>query len=659
MVRQKPILYHSGGIMIRAEESVIGILAHVDAGKTTLTESILYKTGAIRHFGRVDKKDSWFDSHELERSRGITIFSKQNPFSLGEKRFTLVDTPGHTDFSAEMERTLGVLDYAVLVIDGTGGVRSHTETIWRLLGEYKVPPFIFINKMDRAEKGREKLLGELKNCFGDGFVDFSCGDEKRILEEVSMLSEDLLGEYLDGNTDEEFWLRSIADEIAQRRLFPCFFGSALSGDGVDGLLEAIEKLTVAKEYPDEFGARVYKVLYDSKGCRQTFLKVTGGVLSVKMPLGIEKADRIRIYSGEKAENAEKIKAGGVCAVEGLRSAEPGDVLGADGRRFSRPAKLRPMLAAGVEILDSTDFHDALRKLRMLGEEMPELSVQCFSSGGVEQIQIQVMGRIQLEILKELVAERFGMAIDFGACRILYKETVASPVMGYGHYEPLRHYAEVHLRIEPAPRDSGVAAESECSLEVLDSNFQNVVLTHILEKEHKGILTGSPLTDVKIVLTAGRSHLKHTEGGDFREAVYRAVRQGLEKAENVLLEPYYAFTLRVPGEYVGRAISDIQRLCGEFDPPDIAEEYATIKGCAPVSEFMDYPREVTAYTGGRGSVSLSENGYRPCHNAAEVIEKIGYEKERDLENPSSSIFCSHGAGFEVKWQDVDRMRHIKD
>lgn len=643
--------------MIKAIESVIGILAHVDAGKTTLTEAILYKTGAIRRLGRVDKKDSWFDSHELERSRGITIFSKQNPFRIGEKRFTLIDTPGHVDFSAEMERTLGVLDYAVLVIDGTSGVQSHTETIWQLLKEYKIPVFIFVNKADREGFDGQNMIKELKSKLGEGCVDFSL-EEDKLNEEISMLSEELLEAYLSGESDDEFLKNSISRLVAGRELFPCFFGSALFDRGVDALLDGIEKYTRLKDYPEDFGAYAYKILHDSQGNRISFLKITGGSLSVKMPLGGEKIDQIRIYSGEKFEAVQSVGAGSVCAVTGLESVHPGETLDKSGELSSRKPKLTPLLSSRVITDGSADIHTVYSKLRLLGEELPELSVQIRSFSGEEQIQIRVMGRIQLEILKSIVSERFGINIDFSDCRILYKETVAAPVMGYGHYEPLRHYAEVQLRIEPGERGSGIEAVSECSLEMLDSNFRNLVLTHILEKEHIGILTGSPLTDVKITLTAGRSHLKHTEGGDFREATYRAIRQGLEKAENILLEPYYAFTLRVPSAFLGRAISDIQRLCGEFEAPEMTETEAIITGCAPVSEFMNYPEEVAAYTGGRGFVSMKENGYRECHNAARVIEEIGYEKDRDLENPSSSVFCSHGAGFEVKWYDVDAMRHIK-
>lgn len=642
---------------MRAKESIIGILAHVDAGKTTLTEAILYRTGVIRRLGRVDKKDSHFDSHQLERNRGITIFSKQNPFTIGERNFTLIDTPGHIDFSAEMERTLGVLDYAVLVIDGAVGIQSHTETIWQLLDEYNIPVFIFVNKEDRERFDKGVLLKELKTRFGNGCIDFT-QEKEDFNEEISMVSEDLLEMFLEENIDEDFVKNEVSKSVAKREVFPCFFGSALQDMGVDNLLEGIEKYTLYKDYPDDFSAKVYKILYDNQGNRLSFMKITGGKAFVKMNVGDEKIDIIRIFSGEKHQAIQEVSAGSVCAVSGLSSVSAGESINLDGIKQNSSMKINPLLSAQVIIQDGTDIHTAYRNLRIIDQELPELSVHISTYSDEEQIQIRVMGRIQLEILQSLVKERFGMDIDFGPCRILYKETVKSPVMGYGHYEPLRHYAETQLRIEPAPRNSGIIIENECSLEMLDSNFQNLILTHIKEKEHIGILTGSPLTDVKIILTAGRSHLKHTEGGDFREATYRAIRQGLEKAESILLEPYYSFTLRVPINSFGKAVSDIQRLCGEFQPPEMTETEAIIKGEGPVSEFMDYPEEVISYTSGKGIISMRENGYRPCHNAEEVIAKIGYDKERDLENPSSSVFCSHGAGFEVKWYDVDNMRHIK-
>lgn len=642
---------------MRSMENTIGILAHVDAGKTTLTEAILYRTGVIRRLGRVDKKDSHFDSHTLERNRGITIFSKQNPFSIGEKQFTLIDTPGHIDFSAEMERTLSVLDYAVLVIDGAVGIQSHTETIWQLLGEYNIPVFIFANKADRDGFDKSALLNELRTRLGSECVDFT-QEKENFNEEISMASEELLEIFLDGTTDENTVVNEVAKAVLERKIFPCYFGSALQDTGVDKLLDGIEKYTLYKEYPDNFSGKVYKILYDHQGNRLSFMKITGGSAFVKMNVGDEKIDTIRIYSGEKHQPIKEVSAGAVCAVSGLSAVSAGETVNADGVNLNSSMKINPLLSAQVIIKDGTDIHTAYRNLKIIDQELPELSVHISTYSNEEQIQIRVMGRIQLEILQSLVKERFGMDIDFGPCRILYKETVKSAVMGYGHYEPLRHYAETQLRIEPAERGSGIVIENECSLEMLDFNFQNLILTHIGEKEHVGILTGSPLTDVKIILTAGRSHLKHTEGGDFREATYRAIRQGLEKAENILLEPYYSFTLRVPINSFGRAVSDIQRLCGEFLPPEMTETEAIIKGEGPVSEFMDYPEEVISYTSGKGVISMRENGYRPCHNAEEVIGKIGYDKERDMENPSSSVFCSHGAGFEVKWYDVDNMRHIK-
>lgn len=642
---------------MRSKESIIGILAHVDAGKTTLTEAILYRCGVIRRLGRVDKKDSHFDSHELERNRGITIFSKQNPFTIDEKQFTLIDTPGHIDFSAEMERTLSVLDYAVLVIDGTVGVQSHTETIWQLLCEYNIPVFIFVNKADREGFEKNNVLNDLKKRFGSECVDFT-QDKASLDEEISMVSEELLEHFLESNVDEEFVQNQVAGAVAERNVFPCYFGSALQDVGVDNLLEGIEKYTIYKEYPDEFSARVYKILYDNQGNRLSFLKITGGKALVKMNVGEEKIDTIRIYSGDKHQPIKEAFSGSVCAVSGLSDVSAGETINLNGVNLNSSMKINPLLSAQVIIKDGTDIHTAYRNLRIIDQELPELSVHISNYSDEEQIQIRVMGRIQLEILQSLVKERFGMDIEFGPCRILYKETIKAPVMGYGHYEPLRHYAETQLRIEPAERNSGVIIENECSLETLDLNFQNLIFTHIKEKEHLGILTGSPLTDVKIILTAGRSHLKHTEGGDFREATYRAIRQGLEKAENVLLEPYYSFNLRVPIDCFGRAISDIQRLHGEFMPPEMTETEVIIKGEGPVSEFMNYPEELVSYTSGKGVISMREKGYRTCHNAEEVITSIGYDKERDMENTSSSVFCSHGAGFEVKWYDVDNMRHIK-
>ncbi len=639
-----------------SENIVLGILAHVDAGKTTLTEALLYKTGAIRKMGRVDHRDSWFDSHEIERRRGITVFSKQNPFVLASKNFTLIDTHGHVDFSAEMERTLQVLDCAVLVIDGVSGVQAHSETVWNLLAEYGIPTFVFINKCDREQADKGGVLAQLKRKFSGFCLDFT-GKNEETLDEIAMLSEELMELRLSENYGEK-WESGIGAAVADRKLFPCVFGSALTGDGVDRLLEIVGQYSKYKEYPAEFSARAYKIMQDGKGNRLTFLKITGGELRAKDTVGTEKIEQIKIFSGEKSESVQRIGAGGVCAVAGLNESFSGCEIKGAGISAAEKPKLNPMLTASVILPQGCDLNGAVRNLRLIEEELPEIAVSLRKVNGEESIHIKVMGRIQLEVLREIAAERFGLDIDFGPCRIIYKETVAESVIGYGHYEPLRHYAEVHLRLDPLPRDSGIQIANECSLEMLGANFQHLALTHIGEKKHLGILTGSELTDVKITLIAGRSHLKHTEGGDFREATYRAVRQALEKAENILLEPYYAFVLRVPKDCVGRAISDIQRLCGEFEPVEGDAFEAVIKGSGPVSEFIDYPESVIAYTKGKGSISFFENGYRPCHNAEEITENIGYIKERDLENPSSSVFCSHGAGFEVKWQDVDGMRHIK-
>ncbi len=645
--------------MIESCNNCIGVLAHVDAGKTTLTQALLGVSGAVRRSApQGGKQGAWFDFHEIERRRGITVFSKQSPFEWNGKKFTLIDTPGHVDFSAETERTLSVLDCAVVVVDGVSGVQGHTQTLWRLLAEKNIPVFIFINKTDRETADRDKVFADIRKCFGDGCVDFTNPDFSACLEELAVLDDKWLEAFIEGNTDEEYWNSIITQAVGNRTVFPCVFGSALNGDGVERLLELLSCHCQYKSYPDEMSAAVYKILHDSKGNRLTFLKVTGGKLGVKIPFGDEKIDEMRIYSGEKSESVQSVLAGGVCAVTGLASTFAGQRISGETFEKSVVPYFNPMLSAQVLICDKTDLHTAFRNLQILGEELPELQVKTEKFGDEEQIQIRVMGRIQLDVLKELVAERFGMSIDFGACRIIYKETVAAPVVGYGHYEPLRHYAEVHLRIEPAARNSGISTRSECSLEVLDAPFQHLVLGHVLEKEHRGILTGSPLTDVEIVLVAGRSHLKHTEGGDFREATYRAIRQGLEKAENILLEPYYSFVLRVPSECAGRAIADIQRLHGEFEPPETDSSDTVLRGIGPVSEFMDYPEQVAAYTRGRGNISFADNGYLPCHNADEVTAQIGYKKERDIENPSSSVFCSHGGGFEVKWFDVDSYRHIK-
>ena len=639
------------------KQLVIGILAHVDSGKTTLSEALLYGTGTIRKLGRVDHKDAFLDTDALEKARGITIFSKQALFTAGNTDFTLLDTPGHVDFSTETERTLQVLDYAVLVISGTDGVQSHTETLWRLLRRYRIPTFVFVNKMDLPGPGREALLTQLNRRLGDGFVDFGAEQADRD-EALALCDERLMEAMLDrGNlTDTD-----LIPAIARRHVFPCWFGSALKLQGVDALVEGLDRYTRPAPALEAFGAKVFKVSQDEQGNRLTWLRVTGGALKVKAQLTgevdgepwAEKANQLRLYSGAKFTLAECIGPGQVCAVTGLTKARPGEGLGAE--RDSDLPVLEPVLSYQVLLPEGADVHAALGKLHRLEEEEPQLHVVWNETLG--EIHVQLMGEIQLEVLRSLLAERFGLEVEFGPGGILYKETITEPMEGVGHYEPLRHYAEVHLKLEPLPRGSGMQFAADCREEVLDKNWQRLVLTHLEEKQHLGVLTGSPLTDVKITLIAGRAHLKHTEGGDFRQATYRAVRQGLMLAKSQLLEPWYAFRLEVPAENIGRAMSDIQRMEGTFDPPESGEETAVLTGFAPVSTMRSYPMEVVSYTRGRGHLSLTLDGYRPCHNAQEVIAAIGYEPEHDLDNPADSVFCAHGAGFVVPWDQVRSHMHV--
>ena len=639
------------------KQLVIGILAHVDSGKTTLSEALLYGTGTIRKLGRVDHKDAFLDTDALEKARGITIFSKQALFTAGNTDFTLLDTPGHVDFSTETERTLQVLDYAVLVISGTDGVQSHTETLWRLLRRYRIPTFVFVNKMDLPGPGREALLTQLNRRLGDGFVDF--GAEQADRDEVLALCDERLMEtMLDRGslTDTD-----LIPAIARRHVFPCWFGSALKLQGVDALVEGLDRYTRPAPALEAFGAKVFKVSRDEQGNRLTWLRVTGGVLRVKAQLAgevdgepwAEKANQLRLYSGAKFTLAECIGPGQVCAVTGLTKARPGEGLGAE--RDSDLPVLEPVLSYQVLLPEGADVHAALGKLHRLEEEEPQLHVVWNETLG--EIHVQLMGEIQLEVLKSLLAERYGLEVSFGPGGILYKETITEAMEGVGHYEPLRHYAEVHLKLEPLPRGSGMQFAADCREEVLDKNWQRLVLTHLEEKQHLGVLIGAPLTDVKITLIAGRAHLKHTEGGDFRQATYRAVRQGLMLAKSQLLEPWYAFRLEVPAENIGRAMSDIQRMEGTFDPPESGEETAVLTGFAPVSTMRSYPMEVVSYTRGRGHLSLTLDGYRPCHNAQEVIAAIGYEPEHDLDNPADSVFCAHGAGFVVPWDQVRSHMHV--
>ena len=639
------------------KQIVLGILAHVDSGKTTLSEAMLYRAGVTRRLGRVDHKDAFLDTDALEKARGITIFSKQALLTAGDTDITLLDTPGHVDFSTETERTLQVLDYAVLVVSGTDGVQSHTETLWRLLRRYHVPTFVFVNKMDLPGMERQELLAQLNRRLGEGFVDFGAEQADRD-EALALCDENLMDRMLDAGQLQD---ADLIPAIARRHVFPCWFGAALKLEGVDALLDGLDRYTRPAPALEAFGAKVFKVSQDEQGARLTWLRVTGGELKVKAQLTgeadgepwAEKANQLRLYSGAKYTLVEAIGPGQVCAVTGLTKARPGEGLGAE--RDSDLPVLEPVLSYQVLLPEGADVHAALGKLHRLEEEEPQLHVVWNETLG--EIHVQLMGEIQLEVLRSLLAERFGLAVEFGPGGILYKETITEPMEGVGHYEPLRHYAEVHLKLEPLPRGSGMQFAADCREEVLDKNWQRLVLTHLEEKQHLGVLTGSPLTDVKITLIAGRAHLKHTEGGDFRQATYRAVRQGLMLAKSQLLEPWYAFRLEVPAENIGRAMSDIQRMEGTFDPPESGEETAVLTGFAPVSTMRSYPMEVVSYTRGRGHLSLTLDGYRPCHNAQEVIAAIGYEPEHDLDNPADSVFCAHGAGFVVPWDQVRSHMHV--
>ena len=639
------------------KQIVLGILAHVDSGKTTLSEAMLYRAGVTRRLGRVDHKDAFLDTDALEKARGITIFSKQALLTAGDTDITLLDTPGHVDFSTETERTLQVLDYAVLVVSGTDGVQSHTETLWRLLRRYHVPTFVFVNKMDLPGMERQELLAQLNRRLGEGFVDFGAEQADRD-EALALCDENLMDRMLDAGQLQD---SDLIPAIARRHVFPCWFGAALKLEGVDALLDGLDRYTRPAPALEAFGAKVFKVSQDEQGARLTWLRVTGGELKVKAQLTgeadgepwAEKANQLRLYSGAKYTLAEAIGPGQVCAVTGLTKARPGEGLGAE--RDSDLPVLEPVLSYQVLLPEGADMHAALGKLHRLEEEEPQLHVVWNETLG--EIHVQLMGEIQLEVLRSLLAERFGLKVEFGPGGILYKETITEPMEGVGHYEPLRHYAEVHLKLEPLPRGSGMQFAADCREEVLDKNWQRLVLTHLEEKQHLGVLTGSPLTDVKITLIAGRAHLKHTEGGDFRQATYRAVRQGLMLAKSQLLEPWYAFRLEVPAENIGRAMSDIQRMEGTFDPPESGEETAVLTGFAPVSTMRSYPMEVVSYTRGRGHLSLTLDGYRPCHNAQEVIAAIGYEPEHDLDNPADSVFCAHGAGFVVPWDQVRSHMHV--
>ncbi len=632
---------------------VIGILAHVDAGKTTLSEGLLYFSGVLKKTGRVDHKDAFLDTDSLERERGITIFSKQAVLPFGENEATLLDTPGHIDFSAEMERTLQVLDAAILVISGTDGIQGHTLTLWKLLERHSIPVFLFCNKMDLAGADRNALLQSLQTGLNEGCLDFSADINCETLwENAAMQDEGLLNRYLD---EGKLHTDDIAALIAGRKVFPCFFGSALKLEGVQEFWNGLIKYLRCPAYPNEFAAKIFKISHDENGNRLTHMKITGGILKVRDLLADaewkEKVNQIRIYSGARFQAVEQATAGTVCAVTGLTHTFPGQALGAE--MPSDEAVLEPVLNYRVQWSVNCDAHTMLQNLRILEEEDPQLRVLWNERLG--EIHVRLMGEVQLEVLSHLIAARFGTQVTFDAGNIVYKETIAKPVVGIGHFEPLRHYAEVHLLLEPLQQ--GMQFATVCSSDVLDTNWQRLILTHLAEKTHLGVLTGSPITNMKITLLTGRAHIKHTEGGDFRQATYRAVRQGLMQAESILLEPYYAFRLTVPQELVGRAMTDIQRMDGSFDPPETEGDMAVLSGTAPVATMRDYWTEVTAYTKGRGQLFCTISGYAPCHNPEEVIAKTGYDSEHDLENTPDSVFCSHGAGYVVKWDEVPLHAHM--
>ena len=632
----------------------IGILAHVDSGKTTLSEGLLYCTGMLRKLGRVDHGDAFLDTHALEKSRGITIFSKQARLLYGDCEFTLLDTPGHVDFSTEAERTLSVLDYALLVVSGSEGIQPHTETLFKLLCRYSVPTFVFINKMDISHLSRQELMGGLKRL-GEGFIDFSDDVPKdEFYDGLAMCSEDMMEQYLDTGTVPADTIRQ---SIRQRQVFPCFFGSALKLEGIKELLAGLEEYTTEPPRGDEFGARIFKISDDPQGARLTHMKITSGCLKVKDVLHgsgwAEKADQIRIYSGAKYQTVDQAPAGMVCAVTGLTAAHPGDGLGAEAGAPS--PVLEPVLAYRAVLPEGVDAHKALSALRKLEDADPALHVAW--NEGLQEIRVQLMGEVQLEIVQSLLKERFGLDIGFDQGGILYKETITSTVEGVGHYEPLRHYAEVHLLLQPLEAGGGLVFSTGCKEDELDKNWQRLILTHLKEKTHLGVLTGSPITDMSITLVAGKAHLKHTEGGDFRQATYRALRQGLMQAESRLLEPWYSFSLQVPQECVGRAMNDLQAMGASFDPPEQRQEDAVISGTAPVIKLQGYPSVLTGYTKGRGRLSCEGARYLPCHNSDEVIAAIGYDPESDTDNPADSVFCSHGAGHTVKWNAVFDNMHI--
>lgn len=628
---------------------VLGILAHVDAGKTTLTESMLYLSKTIRHLGRVDHGDAFLDYNSQERDRGITIFSKQAIFNWNDCQITLIDTPGHVDFSTEMERTLQVLDYAILVISGIDGIQNHSETIWKLLKHYHVPTFIFINKMDSIYANKDKLLNDLKDQFDENCFDFENLDEN-FYETIALNNEKLLDYYLEHQTLTK---EMIIDEIYQRNLFPCFFGSALKIEGIDTFLNEFTNYVKEKQYPKQFQARVFKITHDKQGNKLTHLKITGGSLKVKEQVGNEKVDQIRIYSGDKYQLVNEVYAGDICAIKGFKNFEISQGLGNEST-VNTPI-LSPYMDYRIILPENCNQHEALEKLLLLSKEDPQLHINYNNQS--KEIHVELMGEIQVEILKNIICERFNLDVEFDHGNIIYKETILEPVEGVGHFEPLRHYAEVHLLLEPGKPGSGLEFAVDCKENVLATSYQRLVLSHLKEKEHIGVLTGSLITDMKITLISGRAHLKHTEGGDFREATYRALRQGLKATKSILLEPYFKFSLEIPVEYLSRAIYDIETMNGTFKLSKEQDEMAYLTGKAPVSKMQNYQSEVISYTKGKGRITLQIDGYYPCTNQEEIISKINYDSESDLENPTGSVFCSHGAGFNVKWDEVENYMHI--
>lgn len=634
----------------------LGILAHVDSGKTTLSEAFLYATGKIRKLGRVDHKDAFLDNFDLEKQRGITIFSKQAELEYADTKITLLDTPGHVDFSAEMERTLQVLDYAILVVSGSEGVQGHTETLWKLLNKYNIPTFIFVNKMDIPGTNKEFALTNIRNKFGDGVIDLSV--EEKDMEAIAVCDEDVLEIYMEsGEISDE----TIADLVYERKLFPCYFGSALKNEGIDKLLDGINRYSFEPVYHEEFGAKVFKIVKEN-GVRLTYMKITGSFIKVKDILsGItdgnqwsEKINDIRVYSGEKFKSISEADAGCICAISGLNNTYPGQGLGFETQ--SESPNLQPVLSYQIIIPENVNINQAYKMLKELEEEDPTLSLKWNEE--TKEIIANVMGPIQIQVLKHIIKERFNMDVEFGTGSILYKETINNIVEGVGHFEPLKHYAEVHLLMEPGQLGSGITFESNLNESLLSRNWQKLIMTHLAEKEHKGVLTGSPITDIHFTLVAGKAHLKHTEGGDFREATYRAIRQGLKKAESVLLEPYYNFTLKIPSENIGRAMTDIDQMSGNINQPETEGEMSVITGFAPAATIGDYINTVNEYTHGTGTLSLDYKGYGPCHNSEEIIAEKAYDSEADIANPTGSVFCSHGAGFVVPWDQVEQYMHVK-